>query len=120
MHWLSSKLEARTRPDGQRGIFARDAIEAGTLLTVWGGPVYHAAYAIYKRHPETSSAVSVAKVYANDAYRECGNRGIQVHGGMGFTWENEIHLYYRRAKASETMLGDNTFHRERLAALVIG
>jgi hypothetical protein len=44
VHWLSSKLEARTRPDGQRGIFARDAIEAGTLLTVWGGPVYHAAY----------------------------------------------------------------------------
>jgi alkylation response protein AidB-like acyl-CoA dehydrogenase len=82
--------------------------------------VYYAAYAIDKKLPETSSAVSVAKVYANDSYRECGNRGIQVHGGMGFTWENEIHLYYRRAKASETMLGDNTFHRERLAALVIG
>jgi alkylation response protein AidB-like acyl-CoA dehydrogenase len=38
---------------------------------------------------------------------------------MGFTWENDIHLYYRRAKASETMLGDATFHRERIAKLVI-
>jgi alkylation response protein AidB-like acyl-CoA dehydrogenase len=42
-----------------------------------------------------------------------------VHGGMGFTWENDLHLYYRRAKASETMLGDATFHRERIAKLVI-
>jgi alkylation response protein AidB-like acyl-CoA dehydrogenase len=48
-----------------------------------------------------------------------GNRGIQVHGGMGFTWENDLHLYYRRAKASETMLGDATFHRERIAKSVI-
>jgi hypothetical protein len=44
MHWLSPRLEARSRPDGQRGIFARDSIEAGALLTVWGGPVYDAAY----------------------------------------------------------------------------
>jgi alkylation response protein AidB-like acyl-CoA dehydrogenase len=42
-----------------------------------------------------------------------------VHGGMGFTWENDIHLYYRRAKASETMLGDATFHRERIARQII-
>ena len=48
-----------------------------------------------------------------------GNRAIQIHGGMGFTWENDLHLYYRRAKASETMLGDATFHRERLAQLVV-
>jgi alkylation response protein AidB-like acyl-CoA dehydrogenase len=48
-----------------------------------------------------------------------GNHGIQVHGGMGFTWENDLHLYYRRAKASETMLGDSAFHRERIARMVI-
>jgi len=78
--------------------------------------VYYAAYALDKNLPEAASALSVAKVYAADAYREIGNRGIQVHGGMGFTWENDVHLYYRRAKASETMLGDNVYHRERLAA----
>ena len=57
--------------------------------------------------------------YAADAYREIGNRGIQIHGGMGFTWENDVHLYYRRAKVSETMLGDNVFHRERLASMIV-
>jgi alkylation response protein AidB-like acyl-CoA dehydrogenase len=58
-------------------------------------------------------------MYASDAARTVGNRGIQVHGGMGFTWENDVHLYYRRAKSSETAFGDSTFHRERIARLVI-
>ena len=61
----------------------------------------------------------MAKSYASDAYRDVGNRGIQVHGGMGFTWENDIHLYYRRATASEIAFGDAAFHRERIAKAVI-
>jgi alkylation response protein AidB-like acyl-CoA dehydrogenase len=61
----------------------------------------------------------VAKSYASDAYREVGNRAIQVHGGMGFTWENDAHLFYRRAKASELAFGDAAFHRERVAKLVV-
>ena len=80
---------------------------------------YYAAWALEENVPDAAAAVSVAKMYANDAARNVGNRGIQVHGGMGFTWENDIHLYYRRAKASETMLGDAAFHRERIARLVI-
>ncbi|HYL63870.1 MAG TPA: acyl-CoA dehydrogenase family protein [Candidatus Methylomirabilis sp.] len=81
--------------------------------------VYYAAWALQEHAPDASAAVSIAKIYASDAARTVGNRGIQVHGGMGFTWENDLHLYYRRAKASETFLGDATFHRERLARLVI-
>ncbi len=80
---------------------------------------YYAAWALEENSPDAEAAVSIAKLYASDAGRTVGNRGIQVHGGMGFTWENDVHLYYRRAKASETMLGDATFHRERLARLVI-
>ncbi len=80
---------------------------------------YYAAYAIEEGIPEARLAVSVAKAYASDAYREVGNRAIQVHGGMGFTWENDSHLYYRRAKVSELMFGDATFHREQIAKLVI-
>jgi alkylation response protein AidB-like acyl-CoA dehydrogenase len=80
---------------------------------------YYAAWALEENAPDASTAVSIAKMYASDASRTVGNRGIQVHGGMGFTWENDLHLYYRRAKASETMLGDATFHRERIAQLVI-
>jgi alkylation response protein AidB-like acyl-CoA dehydrogenase len=80
---------------------------------------YYAAWALEENVPEASVAVSIAKVYASDAGRTVGNRGIQVHGGMGFTWENDVHLFYRRAKASETAFGDSTFHRERIAQQVI-
>src|SRR5258708_11506212 len=80
---------------------------------------YYAAWALEENAPDAAAAVSIAKMYASDASRTVGNRGIQVHGGMGFTWENDLHLYYRRAKASETMLGDASFHRERIARLVI-
>lgn len=84
---------------------------------------YYAAWALGHAHTEDGmepqSAVSIAKAYASDAYREVGNRAIQVHGGMGFTWENDIHLFYRRAKASEIAFGDATWHREQVARAVI-
>jgi alkylation response protein AidB-like acyl-CoA dehydrogenase len=80
---------------------------------------YYAAWALEENAPDAPVAVSIAKMYASDASRTVGNRGIQVHGGNGFTWENDVHLYYRRAKASETTFGDATFHRERIARLVI-
>ena len=81
--------------------------------------VYYAGWALEENSPDAATAVSIAKMYASDAARNVGNRGIQIHGGMGFTWENDLHLYYRRAKASETAFGDATFHRERIASLVI-
>jgi alkylation response protein AidB-like acyl-CoA dehydrogenase len=81
--------------------------------------VYYAGWALEGNTPDAATAVSIAKMYASDAARTVGNRGIQIHGGMGFTWENDLHLYYRRAKASETAFGDATFHRERIARLVI-
>jgi len=81
--------------------------------------VYYAGWALEENSPDAATAVSIAKMYASDAARTVGNRGIQIHGGMGFTWENDLHLYYRRAKASETAFGDATFHRERIARLVL-
>jgi alkylation response protein AidB-like acyl-CoA dehydrogenase len=81
--------------------------------------VYYAAWVVQEGAPDARTAVSVAKAYASEAYREVCNRGIQVHGGMGFTWENDLHLYYRRAKASEIAFGDAAFHRERIARMVI-
>jgi alkylation response protein AidB-like acyl-CoA dehydrogenase len=69
--------------------------------------------------PQAGAAVSVAKAYASDAYRDAGNKAIQVQGGMGFTWENDAHLHYRRAKGSELACGDASFHRERIARWLI-
>ena len=80
---------------------------------------YFAAWALEEGIAEAPTAASVAKAYASDAGREVGNRGIQVHGGMGFTWENDVHLFYRRAKGNEIALGDATFHRERIAKVVV-
>ena len=80
---------------------------------------YYAAWTLDDNAPDGSTAVSIAKMYASDAARNAGNRAIQVQGGMGFTWENDAHLYFRRFKASETALGDAAYHRERIARLVI-
>ncbi|MFZ3216573.1 MAG: acyl-CoA dehydrogenase family protein [Candidatus Acidiferrales bacterium] len=81
--------------------------------------VYYAGWALEENSPDSAMAVSIAKMYASDAGRTVGNRSIQIQGGMGFTWENDVHLYYRRAKANETAFGDATFHRERIASMLI-
>ncbi|HLG16338.1 MAG TPA: acyl-CoA dehydrogenase family protein [Blastocatellia bacterium] len=81
--------------------------------------VYYAAWVMGNDPKHAPLAVSMAKAYASDAYREVGNLGIQVHGGIGFTWDENLHFYYKRAKASELMFGDATYHRERIARLVI-
>jgi alkylation response protein AidB-like acyl-CoA dehydrogenase len=81
--------------------------------------VYYAAWVMGNDPGQAPLAVSMAKTYASDAYREVGNLGIQAHGGIGFTWDENIHFYYRRAKASELLFGDATYHRERIAKLIV-
>jgi alkylation response protein AidB-like acyl-CoA dehydrogenase len=79
---------------------------------------YYAAWAVDEGVPEASLAVSMAKAYVSDAYRKVSAAGIQLHGGIGFTWEHDLHLYFKRAKGSEFAFGDATHHRERVAQLI--
>jgi len=79
---------------------------------------YYAAWAADENSPETALAISMAKAYASDAYRKVSATGIQLHGGIGFTWEHDLHLYFKRAKASEFTFGAATYHRERVAQLI--
>ncbi len=79
---------------------------------------YYAAWALDEGVPEAALAVSMAKAYVSDAYRRVAAAGIQLHGGIGFTWEHDLHLYFKRAKGSEFTFGDATYHRERVAQLV--
>jgi alkylation response protein AidB-like acyl-CoA dehydrogenase len=79
---------------------------------------YYAAWAMDEGVPEGQLAVSMAKAYVSDAYRRVSGAGIQLHGGIGFTWEHDLHLYFKRAKGSEFTFGDATWHRERVAQLV--
>jgi alkylation response protein AidB-like acyl-CoA dehydrogenase len=79
---------------------------------------YYAAWTIDEGLAESPLAVSMAKAYASDAYRKVAGAGIQLHGGIGFTWEHDLQLYFKRAKASEVAFGDPTWHRERVARLI--
>ncbi|HEY6327760.1 MAG TPA: acyl-CoA dehydrogenase family protein [Blastocatellia bacterium] len=126
MQWmLDATVEyAKTRKQFGKPIGQFQAIQhhcANMLLMTESSrsAVYYAAWAMDARPELAPLAVSVAKTYASDCYRESGNLGIQVHGGIGFTWDHEIHFYYKRAKASELLFGDATFHRERIAKRVI-
>ena len=76
---------------------------------------YYAAWTVDADAPDRSMACSMAKAYVSDAYRKAAGNGIQVHGGIGFTWEHDMQLYFKRAKASEVTLGDATYHRELVA-----
>jgi alkylation response protein AidB-like acyl-CoA dehydrogenase len=58
---------------------------------------------------------SLARSYCSDAFFFCASENIQVHGGIGFTWEHDAHLYFKRAQASSLLLGDASRHRERIA-----
>jgi alkylation response protein AidB-like acyl-CoA dehydrogenase len=62
-----------------------------------------------------ANAASLAKAYCTDAFFHTAAESIQVHGGIGFTWEHDAHLYFKRAKSSQLMLGDPAAHREFLA-----
>jgi alkylation response protein AidB-like acyl-CoA dehydrogenase len=80
---------------------------------------YYAAWAAADGSPELPLVASLAKAYCSDAYFHVAAENIQIHGGIGFTWEHDAHLYYRRAKSSEVMLGGPTHHREIVARHLI-
>jgi alkylation response protein AidB-like acyl-CoA dehydrogenase len=79
---------------------------------------YYAAWAVDENVPEAALAASMAKACCSDAFRRVSAAGIQLHGGIGFTWEHDLHLYFKRAKSSEFTFGDATYHRERVAQLI--
>jgi alkylation response protein AidB-like acyl-CoA dehydrogenase len=76
---------------------------------------YYAAWAAAEDNDELPVVASLAKAYCSDAYFHATAENIQIHGGIGFTWEHPAHLYFKRAKSSEILLGDATYHRELLA-----
>jgi alkylation response protein AidB-like acyl-CoA dehydrogenase len=79
---------------------------------------YYAAWAVDEGEADAPLAVSMAKAAASDAGRKVCAAGIQLHGGIGMTWEHDLQLYLKRAKADEVMFGDATWHRERIARLI--
>jgi alkylation response protein AidB-like acyl-CoA dehydrogenase len=76
---------------------------------------YYAAWCAAELNDELPSVASLAKAYCSEAYFHATAENIQIHGGIGFTWEHPAHLYFKRAKSSELLFGDPTYHRELLA-----
>ena len=79
---------------------------------------YYAAWAAREDNEEAAVTASMAKSYVSEAYRHVSAENIQIHGGVGFTWEYDCHLYFKRAKSDEAWFGDGTLHRERVAQLI--
>jgi alkylation response protein AidB-like acyl-CoA dehydrogenase len=80
--------------------------------------VVYAAAAVAEDSGEIPAVAALVKAYASDVYFHVAAENIQIHGGIGFTWEHDAHLYFKRAKASELFLGDANLHRERLATRI--
>jgi alkylation response protein AidB-like acyl-CoA dehydrogenase len=80
--------------------------------------VYYAAWALDAGAEDADVAASIAKAYVGDACRRVCSDAIQVHGGIGFTWEYDLHLYFKRAKALEVQYGDADYHRELIVRRV--
>ena len=76
---------------------------------------YYAGWCASELNDELPAVASLAKAYCSEAYFHAAAENIQIHGGIGFTWEHPAHLYFKRAKSSELLFGDPTYHRELLA-----
>jgi alkylation response protein AidB-like acyl-CoA dehydrogenase len=114
---------AKVRVQFDRPIGSFQAIQhkcANMLLLVESAKsaTYYAAWAVANDVPEAPLAAAMAKSYTSDAYRIVAGEGIQIHGGIGFTWEHDMHIYFKRAKGSEVTFGDATYNRELVAQLI--
>jgi alkylation response protein AidB-like acyl-CoA dehydrogenase len=75
---------------------------------------YYAAAALDDGDADVAATASLAKACASDAYMQTAIHAIQIHGGIGFTWDNDTHLWFKRAKSSEVLFGDASYHREQM------
>jgi alkylation response protein AidB-like acyl-CoA dehydrogenase len=118
---LDSSVEyAKTRIQFGRPIGSFQAIKhkcADMLLQVESAKsaAYYAGWAAAEDSDELPVVASLAKSYCSEAYFHAAAENIQIHGGIGFTWEHDAHLYFKRAKSSELLFGDPSYHRELLA-----
>jgi alkylation response protein AidB-like acyl-CoA dehydrogenase len=82
--------------------------------------VYWAACAVDEGDAEEALALHSAKSFCADTYRACSGHMIQLHGGIGFTWEHDAHLFFKRARSISSLMGDSEWHRQKIADLVMG
>jgi alkylation response protein AidB-like acyl-CoA dehydrogenase len=111
---------AKVRVQFGRPIGSFQAVQhkcANMMIDVEGAKsaAYYASWAVSNEVAEASLAAAMAKAAASDAFRRVSAEGIQLHGGIGFTWDHDMHLYFKRAKSSEFTFGDANWNRELVA-----
>ena len=111
---------AKSRIQFGRAIGSFQAIKhkcADVLLEVESAKsaAYYAGWVASQDSAELAVAAPLAKAFCSDAYFKAAAENIQIHGGIGFTWEHDAHLYFKRAKASQLLFGDSAYHRAKLA-----
>lgn len=126
MQWmLEATVEyAKTRQQFDRPIGSFQAVQTKCadmlmLLESARSATWFAAWSLQENKSNATDAVAIAKAYVSDAAHQVGNLAIQAHGGIGFTWEHDLHLFYKRARANEFFLGDATLHKEHLAKSIL-
>jgi alkylation response protein AidB-like acyl-CoA dehydrogenase len=104
------------RPVGSFQAVKHRLADAYVLLESSRPAAWYAAYALANDLPDRELAASVAKAYASDAEAFINREALQLHGGIGFTWEHDLHLWLKRGKALERWFGSAREHRGRIAA----
>jgi hypothetical protein len=107
------------RPIGSFQAIQHKLADMALVLDRARSAVYYAAMAVDAGDPDRGRAAHVAKAAAGAAATRCAKDGIQIHGGIGFTWEHDLHLFIRRAYTSEALLGSSSWHHDRLADLLL-
>ena len=106
------------KPIGSFQAIQHKCAEMLVLIESAKSATYYAAWAIANGEPDAHTAACLAKAYTSEAFTKVAGEGIQVHGGIGFTWEQDLHLYFKRAKSAELFFGTPSWNRE-LAARVL-
>ncbi len=126
MQWIrEATLDyAKTRKQFDRTIGSYQAVQhqcADMMLMTESAraATYYAAWALSVGAEDSNKAIAIAKAYCSDAGREVAHRGVQVHGGIGFTWEHDLHLFVKRIKVCEFLFGDATWQREQIARMIL-
>ena len=126
MQWIrEATLDyAKTRKQFDRTIGSYQAVQhqcADMMLMTESAraATYYAAWALSVGAEDGNKAIAIAKAYCSDAGREVAHRGVQVHGGIGFTWEHDLHLFVKRIKVCEFLFGDATWQREQIAKIIL-
>ena len=106
------------RPIGSFQAYKHRLADMMTAIEQARSAVYWAACAVDEGSPDADLALHAAKSFAADTYCRCAGHMIQLHGGIGFTWEHDAHLFFKRARAISSMLGNGNWHRERVARII--